>query len=200
VADRPRTLAGQIWRQVKRVSIGAPLSSARLHEQKLSKIKALPIFSSDALSSTAYATEEILLRLILVANASLLGVSALGLSIPISIAIALLLVIVATSYRQTIRAYPQGGGAYKVALENIGRAPGLVAGASLFVDYSLTVAVSTAAGVAAITSAVPELHDERIILAVVFVSVLTVLTCAACASPARSSPSRRISFSSASRS
>ena len=175
VADRPRTVVGQFWRAVKRLFIGAPLSSARLHEQKLSKIKALPIFASDALSSTAYATEEILLRLILALNASVLGVSALGLSIPISIAIAVLLVIVATSYRQTIRAYPQGGGAYKVALENLGRGPGLFAGASLFVDYTLTVAVSTAAGVAAITSALPELHDERIVMAVLFVTVLTVL-------------------------
>ena len=175
LADRPRTIRDRLWRDFKRTLIGAPLSSARLHEEKLSKIKALPIFASDALSSTAYATEEILLVLVLAGSSALLGVSAFGLSIPISIAIAALLAIVATSYRQTIRAYPQGGGAYKVALENLGVAPGLIAGASLFVDYTLTVAVSTAAGVAAITSAFPELHEERVFIAVGFVSLLTVL-------------------------
>ena len=168
IAEAPRTFSGHVWRGIKRVVIGAPLASSRLAEEKLSKVKALPIFASDALSSTAYATEEILIVLVLA------GSGALGYSIPISIAIAALLIIVATSYRQTIRAYPQGCGAYKVALDNLGVAPGLVAGASLVVDYTLTVAVSTAAGVAAITSAVPELHDERVILAVVFVALLTV--------------------------
>ncbi|MBI2723669.1 MAG: APC family permease [Chloroflexi bacterium] len=148
--------------------IGAPLASSRLAEERLSKLMALAIFSSDALSSTAYATEEILLILILA------GSGALMYSIPISIAIAVLLVIVATSYRQTIRAYPNGGGAYKVAMDNLGEGPGVVAGASLVVDYTLTVAVSTAAGVAAITSAVPELHQFRVPLAVGFVTVLTI--------------------------
>jgi len=167
-ADVPRTTGGRLWRLFKRVAIGAPLASSRLAEERLSKVKALAIFASDALSSTAYATEEILLILILA------GTGALTYSIPISMAIAVLLVIVATSYRQTIRAYSNGGGAYKVAMENLGVAPGLVAGASLVVDYTLTVAVSTAAGVAAITSAIPELHDERVILALVFVSLLTV--------------------------
>lgn len=168
LADRPRTFAGKILRLFKRTVVGAPLASSRLAEERLSKVKALAIFSSDALSSTAYATEEILLILILA------GAAALRYSIPISIAIAVLLVIVATSYRQTIRAYPNGGGAYKVAMDNLGVMPGLIAGASLVVDYTLTVAVSTAAGVAAITSAIPELHDERVILAVVFVTLLTI--------------------------
>jgi len=168
VADLPRTLTGRLWRNFKRLAIGAPLASSRLAEERLSKVKALAIFASDALSSTAYATEEILLILILA------GAGALTHSIPISMAIAALLVIVATSYRQTIRAYPNGGGAYKVAMDNLGAVPGLVAGASLVVDYTLTVAVSTAAGVAAVTSAIPELHDQRVILAVVFVSLLTV--------------------------
>ena len=167
-AEAPRTLTGRFWRIFKRVMIGAPLASSRLAEERLSKTKALAIFASDALSSTAYATEEILLILILA------GSGALTHSIPISMAIAALLVIVATSYRQTIRAYPNGGGAYKVAMDNLGTAPGLVAGASLVVDYTLTVAVSTAAGVAAVTSAIPELHDERVVLAVVFVAILTV--------------------------
>ena len=168
VADQPRTRAGRLWRGFKRVVVGAPLASSRLAEERLSKTKALAIFASDALSSTAYATEEILLVLILA------GTGALTYSIPISIAIAALLVVVATSYRQTIRAYPNGGGAYKVAMDNLSESAGLVAGASLVVDYTLTVAVSTAAGVAAITSAIPELHDERIVLAVVFVTLLTI--------------------------
>jgi amino acid transporter len=168
VADLPRTAAGRALRLFKRTLLGAPLASSRLAEERLTKVKALAIFSSDALSSTAYATEEILLILILA------GAGALTFSIPISIAIAVLLVIVATSYRQTIRAYPNGGGAYKVAMDNLGTMPGLVAGASLVVDYTLTVAVSTAAGVAAITSAIPELHDERVIMAIVFVTLLTI--------------------------
>ncbi len=167
-ADVPRTAVGRGWRAFKRVLVGTPLASSELEEQKLSKVKALAIFASDALSSTAYATEEILLVLILA------GTAALTYSIEISIAIAALLLIVATSYRQTIRAYPNGGGAYKVAMDNLGVAPGLIAGASLVVDYTLTVAVSTAAGVAAITSAIPELHSERVILAVAFVALLTV--------------------------
>jgi len=168
LADTPRTLTARLWRGFKRLLVGAPLASSRLAEEKLSKVKALAIFASDALSSTAYATEEILLVLILA------GSGALTNSIWISIAIAVLLVIVVTSYRQTIRAYPNGGGAYKVAMENLGVGPGLVAGASLVVDYTLTVAVSTAAGVAAVTSAIPELHGERVVLAIVFVAVLTV--------------------------
>ncbi|HEY7801918.1 MAG TPA: APC family permease [Dehalococcoidia bacterium] len=167
-ADVPRTASGRLWRDFKRLLIGRPLASSRLSEERLGKTKALAIFASDALSSTAYATEEILLVLVLATA------GALTFSIPISLAIATLLIIVATSYRQTIRAYPQGGGAYKVAMENLGVAPGLIAGASLVVDYTLTVAVSTAAGVAAITSAVPELHEERVILAVVFVSMITI--------------------------
>lgn len=167
-ADQPRTPAGRLLRGFKRLVVGAPLASSRLAEERLSKTKALAIFASDALSSTAYATEEILLVLILA------GTGALTYSIPISIAIAALLVVVATSYRQTIRAYPNGGGAYKVAMDNLSESAGLVAGASLVVDYTLTVAVSTAAGVAAVTSAVPELHDERVILAVIFVTLLTV--------------------------
>ncbi len=168
VADLPRTPTGRVWRVFKRILVGVPLASSRLAEERLSKVKALAIFSSDALSSTAYATEEILLILILA------GATALTYSIPISIAIAVLLVIVATSYRQTIRAYPNGGGAYKVAMENLGIAPGLVAGASLVVDYTLTVAVSTAAGVAAITSAIPQLNEARVVLAVAFVILLTI--------------------------
>jgi amino acid transporter len=168
VAIRPRDSMEALWRQLKRVLVGAPLASARLAHERLSKAKALAVFSSDNLSSSAYATEEILLVLILA------GTGALKFSIPIAVAIAALVTIVATSYRQTIRAYPSGGGAYIVAKDNLGTLPGLVAGASLLVDYTLTVAVSVAAGVAAITSAAPALGNERVILGVVFVAALTL--------------------------
>ena len=167
-AIRPRTPLQAVWRQVKRLLVGTPLESARLLQERLTKVKALAVFSSDNLSSSAYATEEILLILILA------GTGALRFSIPISLAIAALVAIVATSYRQTIRAYPSGGGAYLVAKENLGTLPGLVAGSSLLVDYVLTVAVSVAAGVAAISSAAPALHDERVVLGVLFIGALTL--------------------------
>jgi len=167
-AIRPRSALEAVWRQFKRLLVGAPLASTRLAQERLSKVKALAVFSSDLLSSSAYATEEILLILVLA------GTVALNRSIPIALAIAALAAIVATSYRQTIRAYPSGGGAFLVAKDNLGRLPGLVAGASLLVDYTLTVAVSVAAGVAAITSAAPALQDERVVLGVVFIAVLTL--------------------------
>jgi amino acid transporter len=165
---RPETRLGRLWARSRSVLIGPPLATAQLSHERLSKVKALAIFSSDNLSSSAYATEEILLVLLLA------GTGALTRSVPIALAIAALAAIVATSYRQTIRAYPNGGGAYVVAKENLGATASLVAGSSLFVDYVLTVAVSTAAGVAAVTSAIPELHDLRIEIAVGFVLLLTV--------------------------
>src|SRR5438132_2708438 len=135
---------------LKRLLLGSPIRTARLAHERLTKKTALAVFSSDALSSTAYATEEILLVL---AAAYVAGQGmAFNRVIPISIGIATLLIIVATSYRQTIHAYPSGGGAYIVAKDNLGTMPGLVAAASLLVDYILTVSVSVAAGVAAITS------------------------------------------------
>ncbi len=167
-AIRPRTGLEAAWRHVKRLLVGTPLETSGLVRERLTKVKALAVFSSDNLSSSAYATEEILLVLILA------GTGALTFSIPIALAIAALVAIVATSYRQTVRAYPSGGGAYLVAKENLGTLPGLVAGASLLVDYTLTVAVSVAAGVAAITSAVPAAHDERVIMGVAFIGVLTL--------------------------
>jgi len=130
----------------KRLLIGKPIATEQQHNERLSKVTALAVFSSDALSSVAYATEAILAVLILA------GSQALGLSLPIGAGIALLLVVVAFSYRQTIRAYPKGGGGYVVARENIGENAGLVAAAALLIDYVLTVAVSISAGVAAITS------------------------------------------------
>src|SRR3954454_2936651 len=133
----------------KRVLVGRPLASAEEGHQRLRKIIALPVFASDAISSTAYATEEILLVLIPAAGLTV----ALSKLVPIAIIVVILLTIVVTSYRQTVFAYPSGGGSYIVSRENLGELPSLVAGASLLVDYILTVAVSVSAGVAAILSA-----------------------------------------------
>ena len=141
--------------RLKRVFLGSPLPTAQSRHERLAKTTALAVFASDALSSVAYATEEILLVLVLA------GTAALSYSLPISIAIAVLITIVVSSYRQTIRAYPQGGGAYIVSKDNLGVPAGLVAGAALLIDYMLTVAVSVAAGIAALTSAVPALFPYR---------------------------------------
>ncbi|HXH21282.1 MAG TPA: APC family permease [Dehalococcoidia bacterium] len=168
LAIRPETRLGRFWAATRALLIGPPLASAQLAHERLSKVKALAVFSSDNLSSSAYATEEMLLVLILA------GTGALVDAMPISVAIALLAAIVATSYRQLIRAYPGGGGAYQVTKENLGVLPSLLIGSTLFVDYVLTVAVSTAAGVAAVTSAVPDLFDFRIELAIAFVALLTL--------------------------
>ena len=149
-----------IYTTLKRVLIGNPLDTAAAKHERLAKIPALAIFSSDCMSSVAYATEEILLVLVLG------GTLALQYSPPIGIAIGLLVAIVASSYWQTIHAYPSGGGAYIVAKDNLGTLPGLVAGAALLVDYVLTVSVSTASGVAAITSAFPVLYPHRVAICV----------------------------------
>ena len=133
----------------KRLLVGRPLSSAEADHQRLPKTIALATFSSDPISSTAYATEEILFVTAVGASSLALGLDKL---IPMAIAVAVLLVIVVTSYRQTIFAYPSGGGAYIVSRENLGEYPSLVAAASLLVDYILTVAVSVSAGVAALVS------------------------------------------------
>src|SRR5918992_1640370 len=121
---------------LKRIVLGRPMSSGELHHTLLPKTIALPVFSSDPLSSVTYATQEILLTL------STAGLAALSLVQPISLAVAALLAIVVTSYRQTVRAYPTGGGAYRVSHENLGKYPGLVAGSALLTDYTLTVSVS----------------------------------------------------------
>lgn len=154
---------------LRRTLIGTPLPSERIIHERLGKVQALAVLSSDALSSVAYATEEILLVLVLA------GGGALGLSWPIALAIAALLLIVATSYYQTVHAYPSGGGAYTVARENLGTLPSLVAGAALLTDYVLTVAVSITAGVAAITSAVSAFYPWRVELALVAVVFVTVI-------------------------
>lgn len=152
--------------RLKRWLLGQPLPTSAYEEERLSNAAALAILSSDALSSVAYATEEILLVLIAA------GSGALGFSLPIAAAIVLLLAIIIFSYRQTIRAYPHGGGAYLVARENLGLISGLVAGASLMIDYILTVTVSISAGVAALTSAVPALRFYTVELCLVFIFLL----------------------------
>ncbi|MBE0335487.1 APC family permease [Paenibacillus sp. 23TSA30-6] len=155
--------------KVKRLLIGRPRKSTALEDEKLNKLKALAILSSDALSSVAYGTEQILLVLITA------GFAALWYSIPISIAVLGLLIILILSYRQTIFSYPGGGGAYIVAQDNLGKAPSLIAGGSLLVDYILTVAVSSSAGTDAITSAFPSLHDHRIAIALIMIIFLTIM-------------------------
>jgi len=160
---------------IKRLLVGRALRTEQAAHERLTKKTALAVFSSDALSSTAYATEEILLVLA-VAAAATSGAS-FSFVVPVSVGIAVLLAIVATSYRQTIHAYPSGGGAYIVAKENLGTTPGLIAGASLLVDYVLTVSVSIAAGVAAITSAVQGtryawLNDHKVILCLIFIAFI----------------------------
>jgi amino acid transporter len=154
---------------LKRILVGRQVSSSKLEHTLLPKILALPVFSSDPLSSVAYATEEILLVLIPISAAV-----AHGLIIPISLAIALVMTIVVISYRQTVRAYPSGGGAYIVSKENLGAGPGLVAAAALLTDYVLTVSVSVAAGVFAISSALPSLHDDRLWMSLAFVGLITL--------------------------
>lgn len=154
---------------LKRFLIGRPMKSHELSEEKLSKLKALAVLSSDALSSVAYGTEQILLVLITV------GAAALWYSIPISLAVLGLLLVLVLSYRQTIYSYPSGGGAYIVAKDNLGVSMGLVAGGSLLVDYILTVAVSSSAGTDAITSAFPALHEHRVLIGLTMIAVLTIL-------------------------
>lgn len=153
---------------LKRVVLGRPMSSGELGHTLLPKGIALPVFASDALSSMAYATQEILLVLALV------GVSALTLVVPIAIAVAVLLAIVIVSYRQIVRAYPGGGGAYVVAYENLGFTAGLAVGAALLLDYILTVSVSITAGGDAIVSAVPALADHKIGLTVALIALVTL--------------------------
>ncbi|MGQ0520674.1 MAG: APC family permease [Actinomycetota bacterium] len=158
---------------VKRLLVGRPLASAEQEHQRIPKVIALPVFSSDAISSTAYATEEILFVTAVAGSSLHLGLSRL---VPIAAAVAVLLAVVVTSYRRTIFAYPQGGGSYIVSRENLGRYPSLVAGASILIDYILTVAVSISAGVAAIIS-IPAFHgveEQRVVLALLLIALITV--------------------------
>lgn len=155
------------YSSVKRILIGAPFPTrAEIHE-RLDKVRALAVFASDPISSNAYATEAIMGILIL------LGSGALALTMPIAIGIALLVLLVIFSYIQTILHYPQGGGAYTVAKDNLGKIPSLFAAAALLTDYILTVSVSVSAGIRALTSAFPELFDYRIAFALLAIVLLT---------------------------
>jgi len=153
-------------RRIRTVLIGRPISSDHEAHERLTKVKALAIFSSDNISSSAYATEEMMRILVLG------GIGAISLTMPITIAIVVILGIVATSYLQTIKAYPNGASSYIVASDNLGTLAGLTAAAALLIDYTLTVAVSVSSGVAAVTSIVPSLFDQRVLMAVVIVFVL----------------------------
>lgn len=158
----------KMFDSLKRVLVGKPLETERLAEERLTKKKALAIFSSDALSSVAYGTEEILWAL------TVAGVGAFAYSIPIALSLVALLTILTFSYRQTLYAYPNGGGSFVVAKENLGENAGLIAGAALLIDYILTVAVSISAGVAALTSAFPILLTHKEALGIVFIALLTI--------------------------
>lgn len=153
---------------LKRLLVGNPLLEQQMEHEKLPKWKALPVFSSDALSSVAYATEEILL--ILAGLSTVLAVW----SVPIALVISLLLLIVALSYRQTISLYPNGGGAYQVAKENLGVTSSLVAGGALLLDYILTVAVSISAGIAALSSAFPWIAHHSVFAAIIAILLVTL--------------------------
>jgi amino acid transporter len=160
------TEEGGVRPSLSRLLIGRRLRTADLPHQAVGKAIGLAVFASDALSSTAYATEETLIVL------SMAGAAALSFSIPVAIAIALLLVIVTVSYRQTIYAYPNGGGAYIVARDNLGELPAQIAGAALLTDYILTVAVSISSGVAQIASGFPALLPYRVEIAVVMILLM----------------------------
>ncbi|MEP7378404.1 MAG: APC family permease [Chloroflexota bacterium] len=168
-ASRPRTPTGRAIARVRGVLFGRQLSSEEEAGERLSVATGLPVFASDNISSSAYATEEIM-RVLAVA-----GVGALFLTLPITIGVVIVLAIVVTSYRQTIAAYPKGGGSYIVASDNLGRLPGLTAAAAILTDYVLTVAVSVAAGVAALTSIFPSLFDSRVMIGVTLVVLLAMV-------------------------
>jgi len=164
VATPERDLGG--W--LKRLLLGRALASHKAEHQLLPKLLALPVFASDQLSSVAYATEEMLLVLVLV------GTSGLPLLMPLSIGVAALLIVVIVSYRQTVREYPQGGGSYIVAKENLGLLPGLTAAGAIQISYVLTVAVSVTAGAIAVTSAASALAPYKTPMAVGFIAVITL--------------------------
>lgn len=156
---------------LRRILFGKPLPTSRQTHERLPKYLALPVFASDALSSNAYATEEILLAFAMAGA----GAMAWQHVLPITVAIVLLLWIVVISYRFTIHAYPHGGGSYIVTKENLGTIPGLIAAASLLTDYVLTVAVSVAAGISAIISAVPDLEPDRVLMGIGAVAIVALM-------------------------
>ena len=167
-ASGPTTSGGRVLARIRGYLFGRPLASEEELGERLPKKKALAIFSSDAISSSAYATEEILRVLVLA------GAGAILVSIEIAAAIGVLLAVVAVSYRQVCRAYPNGGGAYAVAKENIGSLASLVAAAALLIDYVMTVAVSTASAIAQTYSVIPSLYDVRIEIAIIAIALITI--------------------------
>jgi len=166
--EQSSTGQSALWNAVRRFLVGRPIPSEREIHERVGVFKGLAVFASDNISSSAYATEEIMRVL------ALAGAGALSLTMPITIAVVVVLAIVVASYQQTLRAYPNGGGSYIVASDNLGPAAGLVAAGALLTDYVLTVAVSVAAGVAAITSIAPELFDARVVIGVAFVALICV--------------------------
>lgn len=168
-ASRPRTPTARALAKVRRTVFGRPLSTHEEANERLSVATGLPVFASDNISSSAYASEEIMRVL------AFAGAGALVLTMPITIAIVVVLAIVVVSYRQTISAYPNGGGSYIVASENLGTLPGLAAAAALLTDYVLTVSVSVAAGVAALTSVLPQLFDPRVAIGVALVLLIAAV-------------------------
>jgi amino acid transporter len=165
----PHGFFGRLGYLAKRALIGEPIATVRADEERLSKVKALAILSSDAISSVAFATEAILVNLVVAGSAHL------GLVLPISMAIVALMIIVSTSYRQTIPAYPNGGGSYIVARENLGTIPGLIAAAALLIDYVLNVAVCVAAGVHNLVSLFEGLSDYVVLIGVILVIFMTIV-------------------------
>jgi amino acid transporter len=169
-ANVPMTPTGRAFARLRRMFLGKPLSSELESEERLTKVKALAIFSSDAISSSAYATEEII-RAFIIAGAALL---AFQYAVEVAIAIAILLGIVAFSYRQICIAYPTGGGSYSVSKANFGRLASLVAASALLIDYNLTVAVSTSSAVEQITSALPALAPISVGIGVGAIGLITL--------------------------
>ncbi len=168
VAEAPATPAGRAGQRARKVLLGAPLDVSAIAVERMRKLVALPVLSADALSSVAYGPEAMLAVLVLAGSAGL------SYSLPIGAAIAFLMLAVGISYRQTIRAYPHGGGSYIVATDNLGRVPGLMAAAGLLVDYIMTVAVSIAAGLAAITSAAPALAPDTTAIGLGVIALLLI--------------------------
>lgn len=166
---QPRSLPGRLLTALARLVFGSPIPSAAELTERVGIVRGLAVFATDNISSSAYATEEIMRVLVLA------GVGTLALTMPITLGIVIVLAIVVISYLQVISAYPNGGGSYIVAYENLGPMAGLVAGSALLTDYILTVAVSVSAGVAALTSAFPEWHDHRVAIALVVVAALTIV-------------------------
>ena len=169
-AHEEKETRGRLMATSRRLLFGRPLASAEEIGERLSKKKALAIFSSDAISSSAYATEEILRALLLAG----VGIAALNLALPVAISISLLLGVVAISYRQVVVAYPTGGGSYSVSKANLGRLASLVAAAALLIDYVLTVAVSISSASEQIVAAIPTLGEWQVLIAVVVVAAITM--------------------------